>query len=295
MNLVFDAAKAGVRARGQARSSSAKSLHLAVAVGQGCDVGLARAVKAALRPDTASCRLYVAGMGAQSQAPAVHAMADAAVFLAGDDAGACADLYRAYRARRVPCYVLVNLDDAASERAQALIAREVREEDLVVCDEGSAAGVLGAWLLYALPDFELALGASLDCCRDAQVRRIVGQAVCSNAMIGALTFLKGADTPAMLACEVAMLFKLAGVYGAPLGKDRLGEVAGLTAFSVACKQVAGLALRLPLPSAVVKAVVAAAATYLAGNVVQERMRRAASSSPSSATRPPISQDTPQGA
>ena len=292
MNLVFDAAKAGVRARGQVKSSSAKPLHLAVMVGKGCDLGLARAVKLALRPKTASCRLYVAGMGGGEQEPVVHALADAAAFLAGDDAGACADLYRAYRARRVPCHVLVSLDAAASERAQALIAREVHEEDLVVCDEGSAAEVLGAWLLDALPDFELALGASLDCCREAQGRRIVGQAVCNNAAIGALTFLKGADTPAMLACEVAMLFKLAGIYGVPLDKDRLGEVAGLTAFSVACKQVAGLALRLPLPASVVKAGVAAA-TYLAGNVVQGRMRRAAPSSPE--PKPPFSQEIPQGA
>ncbi len=293
MNLVFDAAKAAGRARGQVKSSSAKPLHLAVMVGRGCDMGLARAVKAALRPKVASCKLYVAGMGGLAQAPVMHALADAAVFLAGDDAAGCADLYRAYRARRVPCYVLVGLDADASERARALIAREVREEDLVVCDEGGAAEALGAWLLDALPDFELTLGASFDCCKDAQGRRIVGQAVRNNAMVGALTFLKGADTPAMLACEVAMLFKLAGIYGAPLGRDRLGEIAGLTAFSVACKQVAGLALRLPLPASVVKAAVAASATYLVGNAIQERMRRIASPSP--AQKPPSSQETPQGA
>ena len=144
----------------------------------------------------------------------------------------------------------------------------------MVCDEMAVGGMLARWLIETLPDFETMLGAALDCCQDEQGRRIVGQAVRDNAMLGALTFLRGADTPAMLACEVAMLFKLAGNYGAPMGKERLVDVAGLTAFSLVCKQVAGLALRTPLPACLVKAGVAAAGTWVAGTVMQGRMRQA---------------------
>ena len=274
VNLLYDAAKAGVKARRQTSRAAAKTLRLCVAVGQGCDGGLARAVKRALRPKTASLRLYVAGVGQGHEPAVVHAMADAVIVLAGQDAAVAADLYRAYASRRVPCLVLVNFDDAAAERARALVAREVSAEDIVVCDEMAVGGMLARWLIETLPDFETMLGAALDCCQDEQGRRIVGQAVRDNAMLGALTFLRGADTPAMLACEVAMLFKLAGNYGAPMGKERLVDVAGLTAFSLVCKQVAGLALRTPLPACLVKAGVAAAGTWVAGTVMQGRMRQA---------------------
>lgn len=71
-----------------------------------------------------------------------------------------------------------------------------------------------------------------------------------------------------------MMFKLAGVYGMPLGRDRIADLAALAAFSLACKRVAGLALHLPLPACLVKAGVAAAGTYLAGGVARQRMRAA---------------------
>ena len=142
VNLLYDAAKAGVKARRQTSRAASKTLRLCVAVGQGCDGGLARAVKRALRPKTASLRLYVAGVGQGHEPAVVHAMADAVIVLAGQDAAVAADLYRAYASRRVPCLVLVNFDDAAAERARALVAREVSAEDIVVCDEMAVGGML---------------------------------------------------------------------------------------------------------------------------------------------------------
>ena len=271
MNLAFDAAKGAFKARGDVKSSAAKQVRLSIVVGQGCDLGIAQQVKAGLRPKTESCRLYIAGLSQQGHAPAVHSMASAAILLAGADAAGIADIYRAYREHRVPCLVILGLDDA-SGRAAALVAREVHAEDVVVCDERTAQGVLADWLLQSLPDAELSLGTCLPCCQEAIARRIVGEAVRNNAMVGALTFLRGADTPAMLACEVAMLFKLASAYGVPVNRDRVAEVACLVVYSLACKRVAGLALRAPLPAAVVKAGVAACATWLAGAAAQRRMR-----------------------
>lgn len=270
MNLAFQAAKGALHARGEVKSSVAETVRLSVAVACDCDLELARAVRFALRPKTAACRLYVAGIGGARPLPAVHAMADAAVLISGADTAAIADLYRAYRDRHVLCLVVLGLD-AASERAGELMAREVQPDDMVVCDAGTVADVLGPWLLEAVPDSEMALGASLPCCQDALARRIVGEAVRNNALVGALTFLRGADTPAMLACEVAMLFKLAGVYGVGMGRERAAEVAVLVAYSLACKQVAGLILRAPLPACVVKSAVAALATWLCGELARQRM------------------------
>ncbi len=270
MNLAVQAATGAFKARSEAKSSVSQTVRLSVAVACDCDKGLARAVRAALRPKTAAVRLYVAGICGEGPLPAVHAMTDAAVLMAGADTSAIADLYRAYRARRIPCLVVLGLE-GASERAAQLMAREVQAADMVACDADSVGGVLGAWLLEALPDLEMSLGASLACCQDAQARRIVGQAVRNNALVGALTFLKGADTPAMLACEVAMLFKLAGVYGVGLGRERAAEVAALVAYSIACKQVAGLVLRAPLPACVVKSGVAALATWLCGELARQRL------------------------
>ncbi len=278
MNLAFQAAKGAFKARSEVKSSVAQTVRLSVAVACDCDRELARAARSALRPKTAAVRLYVAGITGQGALPAVHAMTDAAVLIAGTDACAIADLYRAYRERRIPCLVVLGIE-AASECARELMAREVQTADMVACDAESLPVALGAWLLEALPDSEMALGTSLSCCQDAQARRVVGEAVRNNALVGALTFLKGADTPAMLACEVAMLFKLAGVYGVGLGRERVAEVAALVAYSVACKQVAALVLRAPLPACVVKSAVAALATWLCGEFARQRMSGLAQTSP----------------
>lgn len=277
MNLAFQAARGAFKARSEVKSSVSQTARLSVAVASDCDAGLARAVRLALRPKTAAVRLYVAGISAGGELPVVHAMAHAAVLICGADTCAIADLYRAYTTRRVPCLVVLGLE-GASERAGQLMAREVQACDMVACDADSVAGVLGEWLLESLPDLEMPLGVSLSCCQDAQAGRVVGEAVRNNALVGALTFLKGADTPAMLACEVAMLFKLAGVYGVGLGRDRAVEVAVLVAYSLACKQVAGLVLRAPLPACVVKSAVAALATWLCGEFARQRMSGLAQSS-----------------
>lgn len=264
MNIVFDQVLKAFSARREADGERAAEVRVAIAVARDCDAAEARALRAGLFPQTAGARVYVAAFGAGGTVPPVNGLSDAAVVLAGAGADEAALRYEAYRARGIPCCVVVGAGDGKATVSE-LVARGVAASDAVACDARRGAGAtdaLGSWLVAALPDLAGSLAAGFPCCRRARALAVAGEAVRNNALVGALTFLDGADMPVMLATEVAMMLKMASAYGLDLGKERLTEGLALTASAFVLRGASRVALgRIPLPAPVLKAGIAALGTY----------------------------------
>ncbi len=267
MRIPLDQFVKAFSARRQAAEAGAGEVRLAVMVAEDAGAAFARAVRAALRPQTAGARLYVAGFGARRGTPAVNCLADAAAVLAGSDGARAAALARAYAAAGVPCCVLVPAE-AGPDVLATLLGAADDGAAVLVCDAAGAPRALGDWLVAALPDAGGALAAGFPCCRAARGRALAREAARGNALIAALPLFDGADLPAMLAAEVAMMLKMADAYGLPLDWSRLGEGAAIAAASFALRGCSRAACRaLPLPAPLVRAGVAAAGTYALGRAL----------------------------
>ena len=269
MIRAFDQIFKAFSSRRQAAADETAQVRLAVAVDLGADRELARAVRAALLPRTATAKLYVAGYGPRGGMPAVNGLSDAAVVLAGPSAVSAAALWRAYGAAGVPCCVL-----AGPAAARAAAEAGVRGGDVLACDAAGVAEGLGSWLVGALPERASALGAGFACCRRARALLAAREAARGNALVGALPAFDGADLPVMLAAEVAMLWRIAGAYGLPLDVSRAAELAAVAASSFGLRGVSRAAVRaLPLPAFAVRAGVAAAGTYAMGRALMALYER----------------------
>lgn len=268
MNVAFDQVARAFKVRRQTRREAGTEVRLAVMVGCGADRGLTLGVRAALRPRNATGRLYIAGYGADKGMPPVNGLSDAAIVVVAPGELACAaELYQAYRSASIPCCVVASPSYGRGV-ASDLARRGVAVGDLLVVDGCAVGEALGSWLVRCLPDLAAALGASFACCRRARARAAVGAAVKSNAALGALTVLDGADLPAMLAAELAMLLKIADTYGLEPGVARAGEAAVVAAAAFGLRGASrALVAGVSLPAPFIKAAVAAAGTYAVGRAL----------------------------
>lgn len=265
MNVVFDqVARAFSARKSAAAAADGPEVRLAVMVGDKTPPDLAAAVREALVPQTANARLYIAGFGDAQALPSVNGLSDAAVVTAGPHAALAGELYRSYRAAGVPCCVVLSNREGAAACARC----GVEAADVLACGPADVESLLGSWLVSALPDLSAALGACFPCCRRAQARTVVLEATRNNALVGALAFLKEADMPVMMATEIAMVYKMAQTYDLPLDAGRFKEIAAVVASSFGLRGVARLAVKVfPLPSFLVKSVVAGAGTFAVGKAL----------------------------
>ena len=295
MNIAFDQVFKAFSARREAGRAAAGEVRLAVMVAADAPAGPALELRRGLTPAVAQARLYVAGFGGDRAVPAVNTLSDAAVVLAGAGGADAARLWRAYRAAGVPCCVALEVGEDPAPFEELLVFG-VAEDDLLAYGPGELAGAVGSWLVAALPDVADLLAAAFPCCRRVRALAIAAEAARNNALVGALTFLDGADLPVMLATEVAMVFKLAAAYGLPLDAARLREVAGVAASAFALRGCARRALRLlPLPVCAVKAAVAAGGTYAVGRALMALYDREAPDAPAAPVRVEPLSSEPVGA
>lgn len=284
MNKVFDQVSKAFAARRGAERAAAGEARVAVMVAFDAPSAVALSARRGLRPETAQARLYVAGFGepGRRRQAAVNGLSDAALVLAGSDVAQAARLRSAYLDAGVPCCVVLGATEGP-ERAEEAMAAGVPASDLVACAGRPAADDLGRWLIEALPDKAGVLAAGFPCCRRARALQVAAEAARDNAMVGALTFLKSADMPVMLATEVAMTFKMASAYGLPLDARRSAELICVAASSAGLRGVARRAVRaLPLPEFAVKSAVAGLGTYAMGRALMalyDRMAPAPDASP----------------
>lgn|GEM_PF-2080918 len=267
MNLLFSQLKKARSARRAAKDAASGEVRLSVMVASDASPQTARAVREALRPQTANGKLYVAGFGPERGLPPTNTLSDAAVVVSGSSADLAASLYAAHAAAGIACCVVV-WQDGGPEGVSRLVDTGVPVEALLPGDAQRVGDFLGSWLVRTLPDLAAVLGAGFVCCRRAQALAVAGEAARNNALVGALPVLDGADMPAMMATEVAMVFKLAETYGLELDKARAAEAACVALSSFGLRGVARAAVRsLPFPAFLVKTAVAAAGTYALGRVL----------------------------
>lgn len=269
-------------ARRDAGREADEVVRLSVMVALEGPVELGRAVREGLRPSRAGGRLHVEGFKVGSL-PQVNALSDAAVILCAEAEGApqaAASLWRAYAQAGVPCVVLGLFDagaDAAACEAQ-LVQGGVEEADLLLgLNPDDVVTALGGWLVERLPEGAAAsAAANFPCCRRAMALALVRDACSSNAVVGLLGFVPGADLPVMTVTQLTLVVRIASIYGVPLDADRLREAAVVVASAFGMRGVARLLVRaLPIPAFVVRAGVGAGGTYAVGCALASYFERLA--------------------
>ena len=257
-------------------------VRLSVMVALAGPAELGQAVREALRPLRAGGRLHVEGFRPEAL-PQVNALSDAAIILcAGEGAGpqAASRLWRAYAQAGVPCVVCGLFSDTQEAAAcdAALGEGGVEAGDMLLgLDAAVVCEALGAWLVERLPEEPAAAAAAnFPCCRRAMALALVNEACGSNAVVGLLGFIPGADLPVMTVTQVSLALRIAAIYGVPLGAERAREVAAVVVGAFGMRGVARLLVRaLPLPAFVVRAGIGAGGTYAVGRALVAYFERLA--------------------
>jgi uncharacterized protein (DUF697 family) len=110
-----------------------------------------------------------------------------------------------------------------------------------------------------------ALAARLPALRAAVSEHIVRSATARNAIIGAAVFMPGVDFPVLTLNQIRMVLRLASAYGERVDRERIPEMLAVVLVGFGWRGLARqLVARVPGPSFVLKAGVAAAGTKTIG-------------------------------
>lgn len=137
---------------------------------------------------------------------------------------------------------------------------------------GNVAATEKTYLLQSLAHWILertqkstAFASNFTFMRIAAANKVISSCVMTNAATGAFVFLKGADTPVMLAAQVGMLFELSSIFGKSFSPERGYEVAAIIASGYLFRTVTRLLVPFaPHLEFAVKAAVAAAGSFAMG-------------------------------
>jgi uncharacterized protein (DUF697 family) len=148
----------------------------------------------------------------------------------------------------------------------------VRATDVIVAPTlQDALEPLVARIARRCPDDAWKLAALLPALRDGVSRELVSRASGQNALLGAATFVPGADLPAITLNQARMLVRVAGAGGADAARLVPVALVGTTGAAVALRALARrVRSRTPLPAWIVNAAVAYAGTRLLGEAARRR-------------------------
>jgi uncharacterized protein (DUF697 family) len=185
--------------------------------------------------------------------------AAAYVRVVGDEPSADdeAAIRRARRAR-VPVVVV-----SGSDRRLSLVPAT----DVVRLPRGAGFPVdeIAAALARRLGEHAVGLAARLPVLRPAVTRQLIRLFARKNGIVGAAVFVRGVDLPVLTLGQVRLMLRIAYVYGAQVGSERLPELAATVAAAFGFRAFARRALELaPLPGWAVKGAVAYAGTRTVG-------------------------------
>lgn len=128
-------------------------------------------------------------------------------------------------------------------------------------DRAQSLERLGTWIVQNVPEKRLSLARSLPFLRHPLAVELAKQTTIQNAAIGVVFFVPGADMPLIALNQAKMVLQIAAVYGKPMTKERLGEVAAVMAGGFGFRTVARqITARVPVLGWVVKPAVAAGGT-----------------------------------
>jgi uncharacterized protein (DUF697 family) len=110
-----------------------------------------------------------------------------------------------------------------------------------------------------------ALAARLPSLRAAVSDHVVRSATARNALIGAAVFMRGVDFPVLTLNQIRMVLRIAAAHGEKIDRERVPEMLGVVLAGFGWRGLARQLLgRVPGPSFVIKAGVAAAGTKTIG-------------------------------
>lgn len=230
----------------EAASSVNDGLLVCVLVDDRVPRWLAEAVRDALVPQMGTTTVdvrAVSGFGRPLEG------ANMAIVLAGGSDRAVAAALDAYTAAGVPCAVCAETSLEVPEGMPAETpSTTVRE--VVGSEPDALLEKLCAWMLDVADP--VAVAANFAFCRPTETERLIQRCALSNAVVGTIDILHGADLPIMLANQAKLALDLAAAHGEAFGPSRVAEfaavsVAGLVYRGVAralCEQVKPLSFAI---------------------------------------------------
>ncbi len=181
---------------------------------------LVETLREALRPQTGGAILHV-----EACAPGETLLVDPTVDAVVAIAGAGDTLERSIAAARekfVPTVVL-----ALGEPAN-VVSRRLNHpilDTLTAEEPDHLVRALGGWLSERVNSKRLALAANFQFVRRAVAEESIKATAFQNGVIGFVAIIPGADMPLMTANQAKMILQIAAAYGAPLGAERIKELA----------------------------------------------------------------------
>lgn len=176
---------------------------------------------------------------------------DIAIVVAGESATIGAAT-AALRAVGVPTMVVTTLpekvENLASEGGHAIPEGDLAYptvDDATVepypLDKAAAESLnerMGAWIVSACSDKQMAFAIAFPFMRRALAKESVQITAVQNAGIGLVPLIPGADLPIMTLNQSKMLLKVAAAYGHELDKDRIKELLAVVGGAYACRTLA---------------------------------------------------------
>ncbi len=154
----------------------------------------------------------------------------------------------------------------------------VLDENVIRVPAGSGFPVerIARALARSLGEAGTPLAARLPVLRRAVCDELIRKFSRQNAIVGAATFIPGADLPVLTLNEVRLVLRIADAHGFEVDKDRLPEVLGVLASGVGLRGLARKALTLvPVAGWAVKGVVAYGGTRALGEAAVRYFERRA--------------------
>ena len=202
------------------REERERPVRIAVFVDVTAPEALVTALREALRPQTSGALLHIEAC-APGETLIIDSTADAVLAIAGPGDTLARSIASA-REKFVPTAVL-----ALGEHAN-VVARRLNQPilDTITGDEPEhIVRALGAWFGERVSSKRLALAANFPFVRRAVAEESIKATAFQNGVIGFLAVIPGADMPLMTANQAKMILQIAAAYGAPLGAERIKELA----------------------------------------------------------------------
>ncbi len=251
----------------EAQKGQGEPFSVAVWVDPESPRALLEALRDALLPEQATGLVEVRSLRAgfvEREGPT-----DAAVVVPGACREEAVEAVRAFTHRGTPVALVV---ESAVEAPDASLDEEhaALVEVVAASEPAHAMERLAKWLVGAT-DKGIACAANFPFCREAEVRSLVTSCAISNAAVGSLSLVKGADMPIMTANQAKLALDVAAAYGNGLDAMRAVEVAGVVGAGLAYRWVARvLSAALPGMGWLTKGAMGYVGTVATGRALQLR-------------------------
>ncbi|MGN0287540.1 MAG: hypothetical protein ACI4B6_07725 [Atopobiaceae bacterium] len=229
---------------------------------------LAQAVKGALVPQMGASEVVVRDL--EDLPLAVDASgAQMAMVLAGGSDRLVRSAIVEYATRAVPVAVCaqtsLDVPDAGLGPDEAALVRPVIGSQAVQLLDG-----LCAWMLDVSGD-PVSVAANFTFCREAETERLIQRCALSNAAVGTVDVLHGADLPIMLANQSKLAFDIAAAHGEGMSASRVAELAAVVCAGLAYRAVSrAITSRVPGLGFVVRGAVGYAGSVATGRALALR-------------------------